>query len=84
MDASDRGQTSLSGLIIWQASIPVKWSTVIGCDAHLVVHYFPVMGRRWTKFYNKTAKLFVIKLQISFFINKVSVNVFFNRREGIL
>ena len=58
MDASDRWQNGLSGLIIWQASLPVKWRTVIGCDAHLVVYYFPVMGRRWNKFYNKTAKLF--------------------------
>ena len=33
----------LSGLNIWQASLPVKWSTVIACDAYLLVHYFPVM-----------------------------------------
>ena len=30
-------------IIIWQASFPVKWRTVIGWEALSAVHYFPVM-----------------------------------------
>ena len=32
--------------IIWQASLPVKWRTVIGREALSAVHYFPVMEQR--------------------------------------
>jgi hypothetical protein len=34
----------LFGIIIWQASLPVKWRTVIGWETLSAVHYFPVMA----------------------------------------
>ena len=32
----------LRGIIIWQASLPVKWRTVTGWEALSAVHYFPL------------------------------------------